>query len=65
MKQPAQTPPRNPWLLLGLLAVAWAAWRYSVSRRRQWRRVAFLIDDELRGRYRESADPELGTGLFI
>jgi hypothetical protein len=47
------------------MTLTWAAWHYSIARRRHWRRVAFLIDDELRGRYREQTDPELGTGLFI
>jgi len=65
MKQQARSSHRNPWILIGLVTRAWAALGCSVSRRRQWRRVALLIDDELRDRYREQTDPELGTGLFI
>jgi len=65
MQQPAKTSHRKPWILLGLVTLAWAGWSYSVSRRRQWRRIAFLIDEELQSRYRERTDPELGTGLFI
>jgi hypothetical protein len=65
MNRPAKISHRNPWVALGLVTLTWAAWRYALVRRRQWRRVAFLIDDELRGRYREQTDPELGTGLFI
>jgi hypothetical protein len=48
-----------------MIVVAWASLRYRASRRRHWRRISFLIDEELQGRYRELADPELGTGLFI
>jgi len=65
MNRPAKSSRQNPWILIGLMTLTWAAWHYSIARRRQWRRIAFLIDDELRGRYREQTDPELGTGLFI
>lgn len=65
MRQVGRDSDRRRWFILGMIVVAWASLRYRASRRRHWRRISFLIDEELQGRYRELADPELGTGLFI
>jgi hypothetical protein len=65
MRQVSRNSNQKHWLVLGMMVVAWASWRCRASRRRQWRRISFLIDEELQSRYRELADSELGTGLFI